>query len=79
MAKVTWSLMVANKIVNAANQITQIDFMTNKSVESSLVQNFKPKIRLIRFAQIGYGQIGHHVQAAVVLELKQEMFDVPMA
>lgn len=53
--------------------------MTKKSVEPSLVQNFKPKIQLIRFAQIGYGQIGHHVQAAVVLVLKQEMFDVLMA
>ena len=71
--------MVANKIVNAANQITQIDFTMKKFVEPRPVQNFEPKIQLIRFAQIGFGPVGHHAQAAVELELNQDMFDVSMA
>ena len=54
MVKVTWLLMVPNKIVNAANQITQTDFMKNKFVELILVQNFLPKIPKTHFAQAGF-------------------------
>ena len=50
----TWLLMVPNRIVNAANQITRIDFMKNKFVELILVQNFLPKIQKTLFAQAGF-------------------------